>query len=225
MDISSYRCARSKDAYLETLRNKLHLKNSKCGLCYVKDQNSFDLSSYKGDFPVAIVLNYNHVIGWTNTRDATNIFELEPHVSNPKNGYYWSRQMPSLTKTKREIISSLNYHCVQLSSPQKYVFDGLSAERFEQGRYILWLCVLKTKCISLERLIDLEVKFMCAVASPEIIEACAELYKFKRNDRDALQQWIETQYRDGFLPRNDTEAAHEEFNFDQYGSEVAEMLS
>ena len=201
MDISNYQCKQTIEAYKYVLKNKLSLPNP-IGFVGVKNQNKFDISSYNGKFPAGVVLNGNCVIGWTNDKTPTNIFELEPHKSNPKKGYYWSKRIPYFELSYSKIIYRLNHRCTQLLNPDKVIFDNLSTKFFEDSRHILWDCVLHTKCIPLERLIELEVRYMNSVVGDDILIKCQELYGLESPTTECMEKWIRWQYENMGLSDN-----------------------
>jgi len=220
MDISNYRCHQGITEYNFVLKHKHGLEKA-AGFFPVNTQKKFDLSTYKGKFPVGVVLNGNYVIGWCRDTTPTNVFELEPHKSNPKHGYYWSARMPRNEDTYKEIIYRLNHRCVQLSAPDKTVFDRTSIPYFEDSRHILLLCVLETKCIPMERLIALEVKYMDAVAGDDIVTNCYRSHSLKYPTKTCLAEWITSQYKKARL----TEDHDYQGLFDNVSTCVKEMLS
>lgn len=221
MDISQYRCRDTISSWKFTLKHKLNLDDPK-GFFFVKTQKKFDLSAYTGEFPVGIVLNNNYVIGWSADKEATNIFELEPHISQPKKGYYWCDRIPKMDLPYREAIDLLNYRCVQLSAPDQSYFDKTSLKKFEDSRHVLWACVIWTKCIDLNRLIELEINYMKRCVNQDILNRCKDLYDLQYPNVTCLQDWISTQYKAGRFGCGTTDKCD---YFDNCAKCVKEMLT
>lgn len=220
MDLSKYRCGGSISDYKFILRKKLSLNNP-AGFVAVKNEKTFDLSGYTGQFPVGVILNDNYVIGWSNDKTPTNIYELEPHKSNPKKGFFWDVRIPTMELSYKDTIALLNYRCVQLSAPDKTQFDIVTCKKFEDSRHILWACVLDTNCITIDRLIELEVAYMKTAIDLPMLNKCKNMYDLQYPSKKCLEEWIVNQYKKGRFPDNTTVGGF----FDNVKNCVKEMLS
>ena len=201
MDLSKYKCNRDPHDWRDILNRQMGCKEVK-GFINIKTKKDFDLTKYKGEFPLGVILNKTTVAGWTLDTTATNVAELEPWLSNPPFRYLWGTALPVYETSYKETILQLNHRCVQLTDPP----DILNRDEiyFETSRHILWHVVLATQCITIDRLADLEVDYMKQLigTTPEIIPKCHELYNLAYPTVECLEEWIRKQYKDSRLPNN-----------------------
>ena len=64
------------------------------------------------------------------------------------------------------------------------------------------LCLTHTKCIPLERLIELEVRYMNSVVGDDILIKCQELYGLESPTTECMEKWIRWQYENMGLSDN-----------------------
>lgn len=195
MDLSKYKCLPTKDSYRRCLQHQMGCKEYINIFKRVKNKYDFDITSYHGALPVAIIsLDKKYVYGYTSDITVTSILQLEPHKSNPPMQYMWSNIKPACTMSYKEIMFKLNHRCVQLGNPPPELSTGIKF--FEESRYIMFLCVLETQCITMEHLIELETRYMKAITSTNnsILSKCKELYKLDNATQEDLARWIHKIY-------------------------------
>lgn len=195
MDISKYKCIATKDSYRRCLQHQMKCKEYINIFKRVKDKYNFDISKYHGSLPVAIIsFDKKYVYGYTSDVSATSILELEPHKSSPPMQYLWSNVKPSCEMSYKDIMFKLNHRCVQLGNPPPELCTDIKF--FEESRYIMFLCVLETECIPMDRLIELEVRYMKAITNlnMNILSKCKELYKLDNATQEDLAKWIHQTY-------------------------------
>lgn len=201
MNLKRFECDESPEAWKRVLSFHMQCNEPK-GFFYVKDKNNLDLGSYKGEYPVGIVLNGTTVLGWTDNNNPSNIYELEPWLSNPPPRYMWGNNIGQMNLTYKDTVYKLHHRCVQLKNPpsvfgKDYIF-------FEQSRHILWHIVLASKCISIEKLTQMELAFMDRLVSgePDLLIECQKRHHLAMPTRNCLRDFIENQYANGSLPAN-----------------------
>ncbi len=185
----------------------------------VRDKNNFDLSTYKCPLPVGIISwDGIYVYGYSEDTQPSNINQLEPHKSRPRQTYLWCNDVPEMNIAYKEIMWKLNHRCVQLAAPSSSL--NTTVAFFEESRHIMWSCVLETECIPMERLIELEVNYMKLLTDDnhKIIQKCKQMYKLKEATQECLAEWIASIYRLG-KAESGTEGL-----FAKVGSQVKEML-
>tara|TARA_A100001015_G_C14968845_1_gene704234 strand:- start:1050 stop:1718 length:669 start_codon:yes stop_codon:yes gene_type:complete len=222
MDLSKYVTDSNIESYKECLKQRMGCKHEINVFLPVKNRYSFDISRYKGPLPVAVVSNTSgrsYVYGYTDDTAVNTIHQLEPHKSKKAEMYLWSNECPSFDERYGEIMWMLNHRCVQLSNPPAGL--GYSVSLFEKSRHILWLCVLETKCVSMDRLIDLEKSLMKSITKDnhQILKKCHQLYKLKDSTPETVAEWIEKIYK------TNTQFEDTGGLFEKVGTQVKEMLT
>ena len=195
IDLSKYRCITTKDSYRRCLQHQMGCKEYINIFKRVENKYNFDISSYHGSLPIAIISrDKKYVYGYTSDITVTSILQLEPHKSNPPMQYLWSNVKPSCEMSYKEIMFKLNHRCVQLGNPPPELCTDIKF--FEESRYIMFLCVLETKCITIERLIELETRYMQSITGNNkgILSKCKELYKLDNATQEDLAEWIHKIY-------------------------------
>ena len=220
MDLSKYRCLATKDSYRKCLASQMNCTDHINIFIPVEDKFDFDISMYKGPLPVAIISkDKRYVYGYTKNTQVNSIYSLEPHASKPPPQYLWSLVKPQRTFKYGQVMHLLNHRCVQLASPPPEL--NTTVQLFEDSRYIVWLCVTETKCIPLERLIELEINYMIAITKENrgILETCKRMYKLENATQDDLIQWIKNLYNKSKIQGNTNGL------FSNVGKQVGQMLS
>jgi len=220
MDLDKYKCSPDDDSYKKCLKTKMGCTETPVTFIPVKNKNNFDISYYKGPLPIAIIsMDGLYVYGYTHDPMVTGIMQLEPHKSNPIEHYLWSNMQTSRKMSYSDTMYKLNHRCVQLGCPPNEL--NTTVKFFEESRYILWLCIVSTKCIPMEQLINMEIEYMKRItgADPTILQRCKEEYHLPDATQECLSKWIEKMYKTNTL-QGDTNGI-----FDNVGSQVKDMLN
>ena len=180
---------------------KMGCSNPKTVL-YVKDENNFDISTYNGKFPIGLVKNGTTIIGWTDSNSVTNISQLEPWVSKPPAVYPWGVLDGRSMEIKTVSICIIN-RCTQLTNRPSVISD--SHARFEMSRHVLFYVVLATGCISVKRLLELELQWMESLMSSkfygsQLLRICCKHLPLENCTMCSLRKFIEKQYLSVKLP-------------------------
>lgn len=219
MDLTKYKCMRTRDSYRTCLETHMGCKEYINNFKRVQNKYNFDLSNYSGPLPLCIISSdKQYVYGYTKDTLACSIYDLEPHKSSPPEQYLWCGIKPSCRMSYLDIIYRLNHRCVQLVSPPPEL--NTTVQFFEESRYIMWLCVLETKCIPMEKLVDMEVEYMKQITTgtPSILKKCKELYNLRCASEEYMEKWIRKIYMEGKTDGSSNGL------FDGVASEVKEML-
>lgn len=219
MDLSDYFCPHGDDSYRKCLKQKMGCKHHIEEFVPVRDKNNFNLSTYNGPLPVGVTSwDGMYLYGYAEDTQPTNINQLEPHKSRPRQTYLWCNDIPEMNIPYKEVMWKLNHRCVQLAAPSSSL--NTTVAFFEESRHILWSCVLETNCIPIERLIELEINYMKLLTEEnhKIIEKCKQMYNLKEATQDCLSDWISSIYQTG---KAETGANG---LFNRVGSQVKEML-
>lgn len=201
MNLKKFECDESPEAWKRVLSFHMQCNEPK-GFFYVKDKNKIDMGSYKGKFPVGIILNGTTVLGWTDSNTPSNMYELEPWLSNPPPRFMWGKNIGQMNLSYKDTVYKLNHRCEQLKDPPSVI--GKDYIFFEQSRHILWHIVLATKCIPIEKLTQLELAFMDRLISgtPDLLLECQRHHKLEMPTRSCLRDFVASQYANGCLPNN-----------------------
>jgi hypothetical protein len=165
------------------------------GFHFVKSPSDFDLSDYSGVYPVGIIKNGQTVIGWTCDNSATSYLELEPWRTTPPAAFYWNNRCPRRVERFGEFINLIRGRLDMLSKMNPDVTPGKLW--FEQSRHALWVCVLVTKCASIQKLVDKEIAWMHQCATSDCVAKCKNEYKLLNATREDLEGHIRSVYERG----------------------------
>ena len=195
INLEQYKCLPTKNSYRQCLLTKMDCTDHINIFRPVKNRFNFNISNYTGPLPVGIISSdRNTLYGYTNDVSVTSIYKLKPHVSRPPEQYLWSKNIVEQNFTYKDIMYMLNHRCVQLQNPPSVLHNDVNF--FEQSRYITWLCIYETKCIEMEKLIELEIRYMkCLVnRNKKIMEICKDLYNLEEATQEKLSEWVKNLY-------------------------------
>lgn len=214
MNLDKYRCRESPSAWRSMLTRKFDRTDINA-FKVVGDRNKFDIQEYTGIFPVGIIYKGIYVLGYAIDTTPVSHLELYPWC---KQRFPWTNTFPQQAISYRDLMYALNHRCVQLVDPPSRLTPR-EYELFENSRHALWLCVNASKCITIDKLIDLEVTYMRSVQSPELLNECKERFSLQEATVEHLEAHIRKMYSNLSF---DEENVHEILK--NIGPAVREML-
>jgi hypothetical protein len=198
MNLVPYKCTPSEEAWKKNFNKLFDVELTNFELIF--DVDRFSLDNYKGDFPVGLVFKGTHTIGWAKDATPRNFYQLYPHVEDEKrkaidgHAFYMSPIMEEYNITYAELINGLHNRIKDL---KEYTFVPPKIDQYERERVILAIVVYRTKCISHERLIELETNYLYSFMNEDIKRELKRRY-----DLDSKQQvchYISRLYHDTYL--------------------------
>lgn len=214
MNLDKYRCQESQSAWRSMFKRKFSRPDI-AAFTVVGDRNKFDIKQYTGSFPVGVIYKGIYVLGYAIDTTPVSHFQLHPWC---KERFPWTQAFPQQAISYRDLMYALNHRCVQLVDPPSRLTPR-EYELFENSRHALWLCVKASKCITIDKLIDLEVNYMHNVQSPELLNECKERFSLQEATVEHLEAHIRKMYSNLSF---DEENVHEVLK--TIGPAVREML-
>lgn len=197
MDWSKYRVSANPDEWHDVLAHSIPEPRSDNinGFYFVKSSSNFDLSAYTGVYPVGVICNGQTVLGWSGDNTATSYLELEPWRTTPPAAFYWNHRCPRRVERFGEFINLIRVRLDMLSKMNPDIIPGKLW--FEQSRHALWVCVLVTKCVSMQKLADKEIEWMHNCATTDCVAKCRIEYKLLNATKENLEIHIRSIYERG----------------------------